>query len=257
VTSVDDEGLRLADEGLRLADEGLRLGAPDVILHQMNTTSPLAQQAAAQAPRSAIMRLPRHAPGMRIGLLGGSFNPAHEGHRLISLIALRRLNLDCIWWLVTPGNPLKQASELADLPTRLKTCAQIANHPALIISDFESTIGTHFTYDTLRHLTQRCAGVNFVWLMGADNLASFHLWYRWRDIARLMPLAVIDRPGNTLRASHSKAALYLEKYRIDEAQGRSFASAPAPALMFVHGPRSAQSSSALRAQTGRNPLAKI
>jgi nicotinate-nucleotide adenylyltransferase len=196
--------------------------------------------------RNGLALLPKHSPGMKIGLLGGSFNPPHEGHRLASLIALRRLNLDCIWWLVTPGNPLKQNSDLPALATRLQACTKLAHHPAIFVSGVEAEIGTRFTYDTLRYLTQRCGSVDFVWLMGADNLATFHRWYRWRDIARLMPLAVIDRPGSTLRATHSQAALYMEKYRKDETDSALLAHTPAPALLFVHGPRSAQSSTALR-----------
>ena len=212
----------------------------------MMNSSPQAPKADPQ--RSTIAHLPRHAPGMRIGLLGGTFNPPHEGHRLASLIALRRLNLDCIWWLVTPGNPLKHNDDLPALSARIEACTALADHPAIFISGIEAEIGTRFTYDTLHYLTQRCGGVDFVWLMGADNLASFHRWYRWRAIADLMPLAVIDRPDSTLRATHSRAALALEKYRRDESDSALLAKAQTPALMFLHGPRSAQSSSALRAK---------
>ena len=214
-------------------------------------TNSLTQAPKAVKRRNGLALLPKHAPGMKIGLLGGSFNPPHEGHRLASLIAMRRLNLDCIWWLVTPGNPLKQNSDLPALATRLQACKKLAHHPAIFVSGVEAEIGTRFTYDTLHYLTQRCGSVDFVWLMGADNLASFHRWHRWREIADLMPLAVVDRPNSTLRATHSRAALYLEKYRRDEGDSALFAKAQTPALMFLHGPRSQQSSSALRARQAK------
>lgn len=191
-------------------------------------------------------RLPRHAPGMRIGLFGGSFNPPHEGHRLASLVALRRLGLDAIWWLVTPGNPLKQNSGLPEISERLAAARRVAAHPRIIVTDLEAEIGTRYTIDTLDYLTRRCAGVDFVWIMGADNLAAFHRWRRWRDIAALAPVVVIDRPGSTLKGMHTRAGQWFHRHRYDESDAALLARAKAPAFAFLHGPRSEASSTGLR-----------
>jgi nicotinate-nucleotide adenylyltransferase len=191
-------------------------------------------------------RLPPHGRGLRIGLLGGSFDPAHEGHRLISLLALRRLRLDRIWWLVSPGNPLKDVKALAPLQKRMDAAAAIARHPRIVVSGVEADLGTRYTSDLIRYLKIHCPGVRFVWLMGADNLASFHLWKGWREIAATVPIAVIDRPGFTLRALQAPAASRLAGTRVDEAQSRDFALQRPPALAFLHGPRSMQSSTSLR-----------
>ena len=185
---------------------------------------------------------------MCIGLLGGTFNPPHEGHQLVSRTALRRLRLDAVWWLVTPGNPLKNNSGLPPLDDRMAACRRLADDPRIFVTDLEDAIGTRYTHDTLSWLMQRCAGVNFVWLMGADNLAGFHRWQRWRDIARLVPIAVIDRPASTLKAAHSPAALWLAPHRVDETDAALLPDRQAPAFAFLHGPRSAQSSTALRAR---------
>jgi nicotinate-nucleotide adenylyltransferase len=194
------------------------------------------------------VRLPPHAPGQKIGLFGGSFNPPHEGHRGASLIALRRLGLDWLWWLVSPGNPLKDTHLLPPLAQRLKAAGGLAQHPRIAISGIEAAIGTRYTFETIADLTRRCPGVHFVWIMGADNLASFHRWKCWRDIAALVPIAVIDRPGATLAAIHSPAGAFLSRYRYDENHGRAFATAKPPAFIFLHGPRSSLSSTALRAK---------
>ena len=196
--------------------------------------------------------LPRFAPGLRIGLFGGSFNPPHEGHRLASLIALKRLRLDAVWWLVTPGNPLKDTRALPPLEARMAAAREVADDPRILVTGIEARIGTRYTYDTVRWLTQRCAGVDFVWLMGADNLAGFHRWQKWREIAQLVPIAVIDRPASTLKAAHSRAAVWLAPNRYDEADASLLPGAKTPAFAFLHGRRSGQSSTALRAtgQTG-------
>ena len=191
-------------------------------------------------------RLPPHEPGLRIGLLGGSFDPPHEGHKLISLLALRRLGLDRIWWLVSPGNPLKDVGALPALDKRMAAAAAVARHPRIVVSGVEAELGTRYTCDVIRYLQVHCPGVRFVWLMGADNLASFHLWKGWRAIARAVPIAVIDRPGFTLRAPQAPAALRLAAARIDEVQSRDLALQRPPALAFLHGPRSMQSSTSLR-----------
>ena len=196
--------------------------------------------------RGAPVRLPRHASGMRIGLLGGTFNPPHEGHRLISLIALKRLRLDAVWWLVTPGNPLKDNSGLPPLAERMAASRAMAADPRIIVSDLEAGVGTHYTCDTLAWLKRHCAGVRFVWLMGADNLASFDRWQHWRDIAALVPIAVIDRPGSTLKAVHSPAGAWLSRHRIDESDSKLLAGAKPPRFVFIHAKRSDLSSTELR-----------
>lgn len=192
---------------------------------------------------------PPHAPGLRVGLFGGSFNPPHDGHRESSLLALRRLRLDRIWWLVSPGNPLKDASELAPLAARLDAARKLARHPRIEVTAIEAEIGTAYTFATISYLKQRCPGVHFVWIMGADNLLGFHCWKRWRKLAQLVPIAIIDRPGSTLKAMNSRAAQALGAYRLDESKAARLADAAPPAFMFLHGPRSPLSSTALRARS--------
>ena len=193
-----------------------------------------------------LARLPAHARGMRIGLFGGSFNPPHDGHRLASLAAMARLGLDCVWWLVTPGNPLKDISALPGLRQRMRAAQHLAAHPRIKITGLEAIIGTRYSHDTISYLKRRCPGVEFVWIMGADNLAGFHRWQRWRDIIDLVPLVVVDRPGSTLRAVHGRASAILAPFRLDEADGQLLAGTRPPAWIFLHGPRSSLSSTALR-----------
>jgi nicotinate-nucleotide adenylyltransferase len=193
-----------------------------------------------------IPRLPPFMPGMRIGLLGGSFNPPHDGHALITRLALRRLSLDRVWWLVTPGNPLKSLTGLAALKARIEAARQLDVGPRVVVSDIEAQINSRFTYDTLRWLERRAPGVHFVWIMGADNLRQFHLWRHWRAIADLTPIVVIDRPGSTLKAISSPAGSALARWRIPEQDASRFATMLPPALLFLHGPRSSVSSTALR-----------
>jgi nicotinate-nucleotide adenylyltransferase len=201
-----------------------------------------------RAGRDAVVRLPAHAPGLRIGLYGGSFHPAHAGHRHVSRMALKRLRLDRVWWVVTPGNPLKDRSGLPPACRRAEAARDLARHPRIDITCFEEAIGASYTVETLSYLAGRCPTVRFVWIMGADSLASFHRWRGWQTIAGLMPLAVVDRPGWTLRAAGSKAATALAPFRIDESDAPLLASLSAPAWVFLHGPRSALSSSELRRQ---------
>jgi len=192
------------------------------------------------------VKLPRHAPGLRIGLFGGSFNPPHAGHRLVTLTALHRLKLDRIWWIVTPGNPLKDTRGLPPLAERMAACRGLMPEPMVDITGFEAEIGTRYTLDTLRYLKHRCPKVQFVWIMGADNLIQFHRWQGWREIAKLMPIAVVDRPGVTLKATASRTALALSKGRVPLASLFSRRPAKAPRWTFIHGPRSSLSSTALR-----------
>jgi nicotinate-nucleotide adenylyltransferase len=193
-----------------------------------------------------IPRLPPFTAGMRIGLLGGSFNPPHEGHALITRLALRRLGLDRVWWLVTPGNPLKSLTGLTALKARIEAARRLDVGPRVVVGDIEAQIDSRFTYDTLLWLERRAAGVHFVWIMGADNLRQFHLWRHWRQIADLVPIVVIDRPGSTLKAISSPAGATLARWRVPERDGSRFANMKPPALLFLHGPRSSLSSTALR-----------
>jgi len=193
-----------------------------------------------------VARLPPFQPGMRIGLLGGSFNPPHDGHALVTRLALTRLRLDRAWWLVTPGNPLKSPAELAALNERIEAARRLVAGPRVAITDIEAQIGARYTYDTLAFLVRRARGARFVWLIGADNLRQFHLWRRWRDIADLVPIAVVDRPGSTLSAMSSPAAVALRRWRAPESQAARLADLEPPALLFLHGPRSELSSTVLR-----------
>jgi nicotinate-nucleotide adenylyltransferase len=193
-----------------------------------------------------VPRLPPFAPGMRVGLLGGSFNPPHEGHVLITRLALRRLRLDRVWWLVTPGNPLKSQDELAGLQKRMESARRLVAGPRVVITDIEAQIGSRYTYETLAWIKRRAPSVHFVWIMGADNLRQFHLWRHWRSIADLVPIVVVDRPGSTLKAISSPAGAALSRFRAPEADAARFAAKQAPALLFLHGRRSSLSSTALR-----------
>ncbi|MCJ8144374.1 nicotinate-nucleotide adenylyltransferase [Ancylobacter sp. A5.8] len=209
--------------------------------------------AAGAAPPEAL-RLPPVAPRMRIGLYGGTFNPAHAAHRAASLLALKRLRLDKVWWLVTPGNPLKDNSGLPPLAGRIEQARAVAHHPALVPTGCEALLGTRYSYDTVAALVRRFPQVDFVWLMGADNLASFHRWQRWRALAELVPIAVIDRPGSTFRAMASPAASALAPWRLDERQAPRLAGLQAPAWLFLHGLKSPLSSTLLREAAGRNDV---
>lgn len=197
---------------------------------------------------SGLAHLPPVTPGLRIGLYGGSFNPAHLGHRHVSLVALRRLRLDRLWWMVTPGNPLKDRGQLAAIDRRVARADRVADHPRIDVTDFESRIGALYTRQTLRFLTRRYPSVRFVWIMGADSLATFHRWQGFSEIAHLMPIAIVDRPGFTLKAPAARAAQALARWRIPEADAPTLADRTAPAWMFLHGPRSTLSSTALRAR---------
>jgi nicotinate-nucleotide adenylyltransferase len=203
---------------------------------------------------AAGLRLPPHSRGMRIGLFGGSFDPPHAAHRAACLIAMKELGLDRVWWLVTPGNPLKDHSGLAPLPERIAAARVLAHHPRIDVTGIEAEIGAQYTYDTVRFLRARCPGVRFVWIMGADNLRSFHRWQKWRSIAAMVPIVVIDRPGPSLYAMSSVAAQALARYRLPDAQAKNLLDRGPPAWIYLHGLKSPLSSTALRAarrQSGR------
>ena len=187
---------------------------------------------------------------MRIGLLGGTFNPPHVAHRAISLFAIKRLKLDRVWWLVTPGNPLKDHGGLRDLDARADAARKMANDPRIDVSCLESVIGTRYTVDTISYLRRRAAGLRFVWIMGADNLAQFHRWQNWRRIADAVPIAVIDRPPQSFRALAAPAAQALARYRLPENQAGRLADVQAPAWVFLTGMKSNLSSTGLRNPDG-------
>lgn len=191
---------------------------------------------------------PLVAPGQRVGLLGGSFNPPHAAHRLISQIALRRLGLDAVWWVVTPGNPLKSHSELQPLAERLALCRRMIDGDARIrITAFEQDLPSPYTAATLSFLKLRYRDVRFVWLMGADNLATLHLWQQWREIAGMMPIAVVDRPNWRLASMASPAAHFLARSYVPEVHAGCLALMRPPAWTFLTGPLSDLSSTAIRA----------
>ncbi len=191
-------------------------------------------------------RIPPHAPGMTIGLYGGSFNPPHAAHLMVAQTALRRLGLKRLWWMVSPGNPLKNNAALPPLGARIAACRALVRDPRIIVTGLEAGLGTHWSADTIRALKARCRGVRFVWIMGGDNLASFHRWGGWRGIMRAMPIAAIDRPGATHAAIRAPAATCFANRRIDETDGKLLPHLRAPAWMLLHGRRSALSSTALR-----------
>lgn len=189
---------------------------------------------------------PHAAPGQAIGLLGGSFNPPHAAHRMISEVALKRLGLDKVWWIVSPGNPLKKRSEAAPLAERIVLCRNVAKNPHIVVTDFEADLQTPYTASTLAFLKTRSPLVRFVWIMGADNLATFDRWQRWREIFTMVPVVVVDRPGWRLKALASKAARAFAASRVPETEASGLALRPAPAWTFLTGPLSHVSSTELR-----------
>jgi len=199
------------------------------------------------APANPRVPLPPHAAGQRIGLFGGTFNPPHEAHRAASLFALKRLKLDRIWWLVTPGNPLKDVSELPPLEQRIAAAQKLAAHSRIDVTGFEAVIGTQYTCDTLAWLKTECPTERFVWIMGADNLKTFHRWKNWRTIAALVPIAIVDRGGYSLAGMSGPAAQVLARARIHESVAGTLADRPPPAWVFLHGLKMQLSSTALRA----------
>lgn len=199
------------------------------------------------AGRPAALRLGLHLePGMRVGLFGGSFNPAHEGHAHVAETARRRLKLDRVIWLVSPQNPLKPTHETADLAHRLARARTFANGRGMIVSDAETRIGSQYTIDTLRVLKARYPRVKFVWIMGADSLATFHRWRGWTQIMREVPVAVVSRPWIALRARSAPAARRFARFRLPSSQAAQLPDMAPPAWVFLRGPFNFESSTALR-----------
>jgi nicotinate-nucleotide adenylyltransferase len=199
-------------------------------------------------PEERAARLPMVSPRMRIGLLGGSFNPAHAGHVEISLTALKRLGLDQVWWVVTPGNPLKRSSKLLGVSQRVEAAKKIANHPRIAVTGFPGEKGPPYTVDLLTELKRRHPAVSFVWLMGADNLAEFHRWRSWQRIFETAPIAVLDRPGFRLKARASQAATRFQEFHVDESDAQGLARMTPPAWTIITHRLSPLSSTEIRGE---------
>jgi nicotinate-nucleotide adenylyltransferase len=195
---------------------------------------------------SLEVKTPLVFAGQRVGVMGGTFNPSHEGHRIVAETAVKRLRLDQLWWVVTPGNPLKQNGALPPLAERMSAARKLARGPSMKVTGFEADLGTHYTAATLAFLKRRYPDVHFVWVMGADNLASFHRWQHWRSIAAAMPIAVVDRPGWRLKALAGPAAAAFASARIAEGRARQLAILRPPAWTFLTSRLSHLSSTALR-----------
>jgi nicotinate-nucleotide adenylyltransferase len=184
----------------------------------------------------------------RIGLLGGSFNPAHTGHRHISLHALRTLGLDEVWWLVSPGNPLKEgAKDMAPFDARLASATRLARRARIRVSDFEQRAGTRYTVDTVTALKRRFPKHDFIWLLGSDTLPNFHKWRDWRGLARELPIAVIPRPGYDSAAHAARAMGWLRRFVRPWSQARRWTEWSAPAILVLRLPRDPTSATAIRA----------
>jgi nicotinate-nucleotide adenylyltransferase len=190
--------------------------------------------------------IPYASAGQVIGLLGGSFDPAHAGHAHITREALKRFGLDQVWWLVSPGNPLKSRGP-APMAQRIAQAQAVIDHPRVTVTGIEARLGTRYTAQTLRALQKLYPTQRFVWLMGADNLAQFHLWQDWQGIANSVPLGILARPGQRISARMSRAASLYAPFRIPGRQSQRLARADAPAWCFVNVPMMDVSSSAIRA----------
>ena len=193
-----------------------------------------------------MIKLPPHGVNQRIGLFGGSFNPAHKGHVQVALYAMKRLQLDWVWWLVSPQNPLKNPHETGDYAKRLAFTRQLAKHPRFVVTNLEKQIRTKYTAQTIAAL-RRFSHARFVWIMGADSLATFHHWREWQGIAENVNLAVLARPGHSIHALDSKAALRYRDKRVATERPQILASKRPPHWAFISMPLRKESSSAIRA----------
>jgi nicotinate-nucleotide adenylyltransferase len=193
-----------------------------------------------------MLKAPPFGDGQRIGLFGGSFNPAHRGHYMVALYALKRLDLDWVWWLVSPQNPLKDPSETGDYAARLASTQAIARHPRFIVTDIEQQMGSRTTADTLRGLKPMLRRAEFVWIMGADSFANLHRWHDWLDIAQSLPLAVLARPGFSLRALGGPAAVRFSEAQVPIHLAPRLVGMAPPAWCFIPMPLRPESSTAIR-----------
>ena len=195
------------------------------------------------------------APGLRVGLLGGSFNPPHEGHIHASEMALKQLQLDRVWWLVSPQNPLKPVAGMASFESRLESAKQFARDPHITVTGIEAELGTRYTIDTLRALKRHFPQIRFVWIMGSDNLVQLPRWRRWQEIFACVPVAVVTRPGSALQARCSKAAnMFREAYRPAD---RHFSVTGLPAWTILEGKRNFASATRLRGSRGLANAAQL
>ncbi len=201
------------------------------------------------------MRPPPFGDGQRIGLFGGSFNPAHYGHYMVALYALKRLQLDWVWWLVSPQNPLKDPRETGEYASRLAATREIASHPRFIVSDLEKQIDSRTTAETLERLQPVLKRGRFVWIMGADSLANLHHWNHWLDIPETLPLAILARPGYSIRALSSRAAIRFDRERVQASYPALLPGSTTPAWAFVPMPLRPESSTAIR--RGQHPVASF
>jgi nicotinate-nucleotide adenylyltransferase len=193
-----------------------------------------------------MLKPPPFGPGQRIGLFGGSFNPAHRGHVMVARFALKHLQLDWVWWLVSPQNPLKDKSETGEYGQRLAYTRRIARHPRFIVTDLEHQITSKNTAQTLAALGNTFKQAKFVWIMGADSFANLHHWHHWQDIAQTLPLAVLARPGYSIRALRGTAALRHASNRVSAENARSLVKRRPPAWVFLAMPLRKESSTAIR-----------
>jgi nicotinate-nucleotide adenylyltransferase len=194
---------------------------------------------------------PPFGDGQRIGLFGGSFNPAHRGHYMVALYALRKLQLDWVWWLVSPQNPLKDPGETGEYDERLAFTRRIARHPRFVVTDLERQIGSRNTAETLERLAPVLDRGRFVWIMGADSFAGLDRWRRWLEIPRTLPLAILARPGHTLRALGGQAATRFDAAQIPTELAPQLVRCRPPAWVFLSMPLRAESSTAIRRRRHR------
>jgi nicotinate-nucleotide adenylyltransferase len=193
-----------------------------------------------------MLKLPPFGDGQRIGLFGGSFNPAHIGHYKVALFALQRLQLDWVWWLVTPQNPLKGTSETAAYAKRLAFTRKIARHPKFIVTDIENQMHAKYTAETVAQLKALAPKANFIWIMGADSLANLHRWHHWMDIVNDVPFAVLARPGYSIRALNGVASSRLSQRQIPAEAAAKTLDKPLPSWTFITMPLRKESSTAIR-----------
>ena len=193
-----------------------------------------------------MLKLPLFGEGQRIGLFGGSFNPAHAGHRMVALYALKRLQLDWVWWLVSPQNPLKDTTETGEYSARLAHTKLIARNPQFKVTDIENQIHSRNTAQTLAALKQAMTKAHFVWIMGADSFADLDRWHDWNHIVETLPIAVLARPGYSVRALGGQAAIRYSNNRVSNEQSGLLAKRKAPAWVFISMPLRSESSTAIR-----------